>query len=40
MLAQGWDKVRVNAIDVEYGIVPYEAGRGGKFAKALLFVRN
>jgi len=40
MLAQGWDKVRVNAIDVEYGIVPYEAKRGGKFAKELLFVAS
>ena len=37
MLARGWGKVNVNAIDVEYGIVPYEAKRGGKFAKELLF---
>ena len=40
MLAQGWGKVQVNAIDVEYGIVPYEAKRGGKFAKELLFVAS
>ena len=40
MLAQGWGKVQVNAIDVQYGIVPYEAKRGGKFAKELLFVAS
>jgi len=38
MLAREWQNVRVNAIEVEYGIVPYEAKRGGKHAKELLFV--
>jgi len=38
MLAHDYEKVGVSAIDVQYGIVPYEAKRGGKFAKELLFV--
>jgi adenine-specific DNA methylase len=40
MLAEGFKTVQVNAIDVQYGIVPYEAKRGGKFAKELLFVAS
>ena len=40
MLAHDYEKVGVSAIDVEYGIVPYEAKRGGKFAKELLFVAS
>jgi len=38
MLATGYDKVRVSAVEVEYGIVSYPSKRGGKFAKELLFV--
>ena len=40
MLGKAYGKVQVSGIDVQYGIVPYPAKRGGKFAKELLFVAS